>query len=160
MNTFSKALMLAAALVGAREASAAYVEYVIQGNSCVSVTPGISPTYNQYGAYNNSTSTAMMLSCPIAFANHNYTSGYIQVAGYTRNTSDPVFCNYAGTDAVGGNRSWIQAKVPYNAGGSNFGGASLYLSTPSPYLYVTCHLPVATAAGSSYLSTVYVSANY
>jgi hypothetical protein len=160
VNIISKALVLAAALVGARAASAAYVEYVIQGNSCVSATPGMTPYYNQYGPYNSSTTSPMTLACPIPFANHNYVSGYIQVSGYTRNTSDPVFCNYAGTDNLGNNRSLIQAKVPYNGGSGNIGGASLYLSSPTAFLYVTCHLPVATASGPSYLSSIYVSANY
>jgi hypothetical protein len=120
----------------------------------------MTPGYTQNGPYNSSTTTSMMLACPIPFANHNYVSGFMQVSGYTRNSSDPVYCNYAGTDSFGNNRSLVQGKVAYNGGGGNFGTASLYLSSPTPYLYVTCHLPVATAAGVSHLSSIYVSANY
>jgi hypothetical protein len=160
VKIISKALVLAAALVGARAASAAYVEYVIQGNSCVSATPGMTPGYTQNGPYNSSTTTPMMLSCPIPFANHNYTSGYIQVSGYTRNTSDPVYCNYASTDNYGNNRALVQGKVNYNGNAGNIGGASLYTNSPTAFLYVTCHLPVATANGVSHLSSVYVSASY
>lgn len=160
MKNVTKALVLAGALIAARAESAGTADFLIHGNSCVSTTPGVSPIYTQWGPYNPSSTSAMMLSCPVPFPNHNYTSGYMQVSAWTRNTGDQVFCNYAGTDNYGGNLTYVQAKVPYSGGGPNLGTASLYLTNSSDFLYVTCHIPMATGNGYSYLSTIYVSGNY
>lgn len=153
------ALILAAALVGARVASATTVNLQIHGNSCTSITPGNSPVYTQFGPYNASTATAMDLTCPVALPSHNYTSGYMYLAGWPRNTADALFCNYASTDVYGNNRTLVKAIVPYNGGNSNFAQVNIAAANAG-VIYVTCHIPVAVGAAKTYLSSIYLEATY
>lgn len=159
MKPVRNALILAAAILGARVASATTLNLLIHGNSCTSITPGNAPVYTQFGPYNSSTTTALDLNCPITFPSHNYTSGYMLLYGWPRNSADAVFCNYASTDTYGNNRSLVKAIIPYSNGAANFAQVNLSaLNAGVPY--VTCHLPVATAAGKSYLSSFYIEATY
>jgi len=159
MNPFRNALLLSAAIFGAHAASATTLTLQLHGNSCTSITPGNSPVYTQFGPYNQSTSSALDMTCPVTFASRNFTAGYILVTGWNRSTTDNLFCNYASTDAYGNNRALVQAVVPYNNGGSGFAQANLSMSnTGVPY--VTCHLPAAVGASRSYLSGIYLEATY
>ncbi len=159
MKHFAKVLAVAAAVLGAKSVSAGYIEQTIQGNSCVSTTPGNDPVYSQWGPYNNSTTTPMMLTCPISVPTQNYYYGQIITSGWTRHSSDQVYCNFGGTDKFGNGNTSVQAKVPYN-GGANSGLANLNLPAGSTYLSVTCHLPVATNPGKSYLSSIWFAATW
>lgn len=159
MKSFRNALLLSAAMFGAHAACATTLTLQLHGNSCTSITPGNAPVYTQFGPYNQSTTSALDMTCPVTFASRSYTAGYILVTGWNRSTTDNLFCNYASTDAYGNNRALVQAVVPYANGGSGLGQANLSMSnTGLPY--VTCHLPAATANGKSYLSGIYLEATY
>lgn len=161
MNILFKSFLLAVAVLGARAASAATVDVLIHGNSCVSTTPGVTPVYTQYGIYNGSTTTALNVTCPISLPNHNYTSGYIQMTAWTRNSPDAVFCNFSATDAFGNSPYSTRATAYYNQGNPQIVGANLGGNVSSPYLYLTCHIPMQSAAlGKSYLSSIYLAASY
>jgi hypothetical protein len=160
MHIISKALIFAAAICGARTASAGVVDVLIQGNSCVSTTANNPAYYNQFGVNNASTAAYMQLSCPLSLPNHNYYSGYIQMVATTRNSGDPVFCRLSATDAYGTSPYSGQAAAYYNGGNSQLVTGSLNSNVSSPYLYLTCHLPMKTDVGKSYLTSIYVAAYY
>jgi hypothetical protein len=160
MHHISKALIFAAAICGARTASAGMVDVLIHGNSCVSTTAENPAYYSQFGANNASTTAYMQLSCPLSLPNHNYYSGYIQMVATTRNTGDPVFCRLYATDSYGSSPYLGQATANYNGGNSQLVTGSLSSNASSPYLYLTCHLPMKTNLGKSHLTSIYVAAYY
>lgn len=159
LKNLSKILVLAAALAGARAATAGNVTYMIHGNSCVSTTSGLPGVYTQWGPYNGSTTTAMNLTCPVPVLNNYYTSVWAEVIAYNRSTADKVFCNIASTDGNGNNLKSQQAQVSY-APGVNTGITSFNSNVATNMWYVTCHIPMSGANGTSYLTGVYLSLSY
>jgi hypothetical protein len=159
LKNVSKFLILAAALAGARAASAGNVTYMIHGNSCVSSTPGLIATPTQWGPYNANTASAMNLTCPMPVLNNYYTSVWAEVIGYSRNTADKLFCTIASTDGNGNNLKSQQAQVSY-APGVNTAITSFNSNVATNMWYVTCHIPYSGANGTSYLTGVYVSLSY
>ena len=155
------ALALAATLAGAGKASAAYNDFLIQTNSCFSTTPGVALNYSQWGPYNSSNATAINVNCPVAMPNHNYTSVYLQMTGWSRNQADKLSCTVHSTGYDGYSHFGATATVPYNTAAAQTAIASINPNLGgTPYVYVTCHIPAANPAGTSYLGTVYLSASW
>jgi hypothetical protein len=154
------ALILAAVLAGAGSASAATVNNLIQGNSCFNTTPGVTLNYSQWGPYNSSTTTAVTVNCPVTLQSQNYTSLYLLVEGWSRNSSNLLSCTVNATGPDGYNRTNATASVPFNTTSGNVATTTAYPSWQNVWTYITCNIPPANTQGTSYLSTIYLSGTY
>jgi hypothetical protein len=157
----SLALTLAAALMGARAASATtYADYLLQGNSCVSTTPGNTGIYTQWGPYNGSTTAAMNVTCPLTLPNKSYIYAYLFVEGFNRNSADKLSCKINATGWDGYNYSGNTATLSTNSPSYQIATTTISPSGGYGNLYVNCHIPPATGNGGSFLSTVYLQVGY
>jgi hypothetical protein len=151
---------MAAALCGARAASALSNDFMIKGTSCVSTTPGNNGTHGQWGIMNAGTSV-MTVTCPLPMPTKNYISGSLQVRGYNRNSAvDPVSCTLLSTDANGDLPATAVANVPFHATLPLTGSAWLNPVPANSFLSLSCRIPGMTATGKSYLTSILVTANY
>jgi len=162
MNKLYMALALAAALACARTASAVtYESYKIQGNSCVSTTPGNTGIYTQWGPYNASSTTPLNVTCPLVLPNVSYTYAFISVEGWSRNASDLLSCTIYTAGWDGYNGMSITAAVSYQPGAA---GNMARDMSPSPTgqgaLYLNCHIPVFNSAGASYLTNMVLNVGH
>lgn len=153
--------ILAAALCAASSASAATYDYLIKGTSCVSTTPGNNGTHGQWGIFNDNTAAAMTVTCPLPLPNKNYLSATLQVRGYNRNAADPLSCTLLSTDLNGDLPATGTANVPFHATLPMTGNAGLNPVPLTNWISLSCRIPARTAAnGRSYLTSIYVAANY
>ena len=152
-------LILAATLCGAKAASALTNDYLIKGTSCVSVTSGNNGVHTQWGIYNANTA-AMTVTCPLPLPNKNYLSASVQVRGYNRNAADPLSCTLLSTDLNGDLPSSGLANVPFHATAPMTGTAWVNPVPLTNFLSLSCRIPSQTATGKSYLTSIYVVANY
>ncbi|HKP96662.1 MAG TPA: hypothetical protein VJ385_12965 [Fibrobacteria bacterium] len=164
MKKISSALVLVAALCGARTASATtYESYIIQGNSCVSTTVGNTPVYSQFGPYNTSTTTGMNLTCPLTLPSHTFSYAYILLAGYNRNSSaTKLSCSINGTDVYGNSFLTGKAALANNSPYVQIASTSIYpsTSTGNGWLYLSCYIPPATSSGVSHVTTISLTTGY
>jgi hypothetical protein len=114
MRKLALALVIAVGFLAAQSASATtYENYVIRGNSCISITGGQTPEYNQYGVNAPGTS-AIDVTCPLTLPDNGfYTYAYLLVNGYNR-SPDRLYCTIASTDYAGLNQISSPATLPYN----------------------------------------------
>jgi hypothetical protein len=151
------AIMFGLVFAGARSASATtYNSYVIQGNSCVSITNGVSAVANTWGI--TAFSTPLNVTCPVIVPDHVYNYANIVVTGYNRSDADNVNCTIAGTGAAGTNPESVNAALPDNSPYSQVKAAHIFLA--NSYLFVNCHIPAQTGSGLSHLSSVYLTLGY
>jgi len=151
-------LIVAMMFLGARAASATtFVTYHLHGASCFSITSGLAPTVGQFGV--NAGSSAINVVCPLVLPSQNYTSFFLEVVGYNRNSSDHLSCSINATDTNGGNL--VSAPVTLNANQGPVQINTNTISTPvSPMPYIPCHLPAQTGSGLSHLTDLFVQVGF
>ena len=156
-TAFALAMALGLGLV-AQKASAATDSYTLRGNSCTSITSGITGLYGQYGISPPST-TAINVTCPIILPQKAYTQFDLSIWAYSRSTPDKVACTIATTDYGGSNYTSATAAVTLNQANSQNATTTLYPSGGDE-MYITCHIPGSTGSGPSYLTLIDFSATY
>jgi hypothetical protein len=153
-------IAMAAALCAAQAVSALSNDFMIKGTSCVSTTPGNNGAHGQWGIMNAAT-TAMTVTCPLPMPTKNYIAGSLQVRGYNRGSAvDPVSCTLLSTDLNGDFPATAVANVPPHATLPFTGSAWLNPVVANGFLSLSCRIPGVSANGKSYLTSIYVTANY
>lgn len=153
-------LFLLSAMVGVAESSAARISYQVHGNSCVSATAGLSAQNTQFGIYNPSNATTMVVSCPITVPRMAYTEGFLGISAYSRHNTNMVSCTLGATTDDGNNLATGTAKVTMNSPNLQYATARLYPPGTEPSFYLNCRIPPYTASGYSYLTTAYFNLYY
>lgn len=161
MKKFSLALVLASALGGAMSASAGYSDLLLHGNSCYNTTAGVTLSYTQWGPMNPSTTTGAYVNCPMHLPDFNYTSVYLQLEGWSRNSSaSKLSCTMHMTGGDGYNMTQSTATVSYNTAAAGVATTSFSPTSWNVWPYLTCYIPPNNGNGYSYLSTIYVQGSY
>jgi hypothetical protein len=154
-------IAMAAALCAAQAASALTNDFLIKASSCVSTTPGNLGIHGQWGI-SNSSAAPLTVTCPLPLPNKNYLSASMQVRGYSRNSpADPLSCTLLSTDGNGNFPSPpAVANVPFHQTAPLVGGAWLNPVVNNGFISLSCRIPGTGAYGPSYLTSIYVAANY
>lgn len=149
-------------LIVSHQASAVtYQWYQIHGNTCTSISQGLTPTYNQYGV-NAPGASAIAVTCPVILPSQNYVYAYIQVVGYNRNSVNKLSCTINGARYDGANYIWATATLPNNLASYQIATNSISptVAASNNNLSVTCYLPAATASGLSHLTEIFLYVGY
>jgi hypothetical protein len=155
MKKISTGLILLAALVGSRSAFAANNTTVsIHGSGCTAIHQTAVLGYNQFGV-NNPTSSPVWVTCPVQItSNVLFTSYFMQVTAYNRNTASNLTCTIAAQDVAGVNMSSSSVSFPFN-NNSQFKTASLSFPNSRHFGSIFCQIPAKTAAGAlSHLTSI------
>lgn len=153
-------IFLLSAMLGVGDTLAARVTYQFHGNSCISATAGISGLNTQFGVYNPSSTTTMVVSCPINVPMMAYYDAFIGISAYSRNTATQVSCTLGATTDDGWNLSTGTAKVTNNSPNLQYATARMTPPAGEPSFFLNCRIPPTTASGNSYLTTVYFNLFY
>jgi hypothetical protein len=145
-----------------RPALATTLDYQIHGNSCFyqDGSGGTTPAYSEFGVTNTSSSSATDVVCPFILPSQNYTSGYIFIVGYNRNSSYSTYCSLYSTTDDGASLQTATATMSGNMSSYNDASATLTVANSATYFYVTCQIAPSTASGQSYVSSIYLQMVY
>jgi hypothetical protein len=77
-------------------------DYNIHGASCVPEIETTNVSYGQYGITNLSSTSSLLVRCPLTVPYQDYTSITMIVNGYNRNANTPSICTVETTCASGG----------------------------------------------------------
>lgn len=157
-----KFLFLVAGLCAARSAEAATYYYNLHGNSCFSTTPGLVGNISNTGIWNSSSSTAMVVSCPLQIPDRAYTQQYIGIAAYNRNSSGPVSCTFGMISDDGKGVTSATATIVGTGADVKYASARNFPSATQNNPSVTCRIPPLPAGGGSFsfLTSVYIVLDY
>jgi hypothetical protein len=149
-QSFAKFVTLGVALLIGSSALAADGK-VYAGIACRQV--GTAGTYSVFGGqvYNDSTTSALSLICPLTHDQTHIDSGHIVM--YDRNSTAAVSCTvWEETAAAGGVLTQFSATVQTTNADSSLNPFVKPFSFPAStgnYTYVTCSVPVKTVTGAS-----------
>lgn len=159
MRRILSTLALVACLGSAQSAAAAQVSYNIKGNSCFP-TYG-TPSYNQWGVYNSNPNDHVRLNCPVELPRHPYVNIQLAVTGWSlSNDINPLSCTVTSTGQDGNNAFSGTINLPYNPNTASSGSRTIGASGLNTYVSISCFIPRAVNANSSYLSSLIVHGFY
>ena len=161
MKNLTLAMAFAAAALGARPAAAlTYLDFTLQGSSCVSKTSGTAAGISQFGV--NADGTALDVVCSLTLPAHRYTYANMQIFGYNRSSAEKLSCTVSATDYVGGTYTPITVTLPNNSPYPQTAYASATFASlwPATFLSISCHLPAVTESGYSHLTAIYLQTGY
>jgi hypothetical protein len=115
------------------------VNLELQGYSCFAI-PGqtATPTYSEYGISTNSTS-GMDVICPVTVPTQGYTSGYLELVGYNRNSTS-TYCNLYATDSTGANLTYGTASLTADQQMYQVQSTTINPSSTASAFFVGCHI--------------------
>ena len=157
------ALLLTVGVIAAPSAAAAETEwYRIHGNSCTSISSGLTPKYSVKGIYASGT-TGIWVTCPVPLvfplgSGQLPTRITMAAQGYSLSPTSSVFCNIVSTYDGSQGRS-AYSTIPYAQGQwrqGNFADIDVPLDGYTGSVYVTCSLPPATASQYSFLTSLWI----
>jgi hypothetical protein len=157
-----KFLFLAAGLCAARSAEAATVYYNLHGNSCFSTTPGLVGGLSNTGVWNPSSTSSMVVSCPLQIPDKAYTQQYIGIAAYNRNSNGPVSCTFSMIGDDGKGVTSATATIVGSGADVRYASARNYPAATHGNPSLTCRIPPLPAGGGSFsfLTSVYIVLDY
>jgi len=153
-------VVVAAVFAAKSEATTDY--YRIYGNSCHSITHGLTGEYAQHGFGNNSSTQALTVVCPVTVPDENYSEGYIGMAGYDRHPTEILSCtmNFSSPDG-----NVLNTATSKTSGSDNFNvkyGNGVRVSPTSDHhiLWESCRIPPKSGGWMSVLTSVYLNLTY